>query len=127
MVSVLDVEYTRLGHESVVLGRSDSCVAGRLVPGVPPGVDFETASRLHLEALERLLAREHFDVLHNQSSHVQHQLSQPPAPPAEHAASGPRPGSTSHLSPGLNNIATISFPEGSRPNTRTARWPTPYP
>ncbi len=80
MVSVLDEEYTRLGHESVVLGRSDSRVAGRLVPGAPPGVDFETASRLHLEALERLLRRERFDVLHNQGSHVQHQLSQPPAP-----------------------------------------------
>ncbi|MEK8090280.1 glycosyltransferase [Thermithiobacillus plumbiphilus] len=80
MVSVLDEEYTRHGHESVVLGRSDSRVAGRLVPGAPPGVDFETASRLHFKALERLLAREHFDVLHNQGSHVQHQLSQPPAP-----------------------------------------------
>lgn len=78
ILALLDRELTALGHKSVVLARAGSRVAGRLVPSAPANADFETSCRAHETALKRLLAREHFDLIHDQGSGIRHWPGGPP-------------------------------------------------
>ncbi len=80
VVAVLDGELTRAGHESVVIARAGSRVRGRLVVGAPADADYATSCRAQDDALDDLLARERFDVVHNQGSTVQHRRDPLPAP-----------------------------------------------
>src|SRR5919202_3897440 len=80
ILALLDRELVRLGHESVVVARAGSRVAGRLVVGAPADIGFEASSRDHYAVVERLLATERFDLVHNQGSEIQHRLDRLAAP-----------------------------------------------
>jgi glycosyltransferase involved in cell wall biosynthesis len=71
VVAMLDDALTRAGHRSIVIAAEDSTIEGELVatPSNPSGQpltpeDWERVYKIHRETLQRVLEREHVDLVH---------------------------------------------------------------